>query len=69
MPGLSSREREVLQLVATGLTNREIAARLVLSDRTVENHVFRLYQKLGARGRADAIAFAIRHGLAGDATA
>ena len=64
---LSRRELEVLGLLAAGLTNREIAARLVLSERTVENHVFRTYSKLGARGRADAIAYAIRHGLTASA--
>jgi DNA-binding NarL/FixJ family response regulator len=63
---LSARELDVLRLVATGMTNREIAARLVLSERTAENHVFRIYAKLGVRGRAEAIAFAIRQGLAED---
>ena len=62
--GLSPRESEVLRLIATGRTNREIAQTLFLSVRTVERHVTNLYAKIGARGRADATAFALRHGLA-----
>jgi predicted ATPase/DNA-binding CsgD family transcriptional regulator len=62
--GLSRREAEVLRLVAAGRTNREIADTLFLSVRTVERHVTNLYAKIGARGRADATAFAIRRGLA-----
>jgi DNA-binding NarL/FixJ family response regulator len=61
--GLTVREVEVLRLLAGGLTNREIARRLVLSPRTVENHVFRIYARIGARGRADATAYAIHHGV------
>jgi DNA-binding CsgD family transcriptional regulator len=60
---LSPREAEILHLVAAGKTNREIADALYLSVRTVERHVTNLYAKIGARGRADATAFAIRHGL------
>jgi predicted ATPase/DNA-binding CsgD family transcriptional regulator len=66
--GLTLRETEILQLLATGLTNQEIAQQLVLSPRTVENHAYRIYSKLGARGRAEAIAYAFRHGLLSGAT-
>ena len=53
---LSAREAEVLQLVAEGCTNAEIADRLVLSVRTVERHLLNAYRKLGVRGRAEASA-------------
>jgi DNA-binding CsgD family transcriptional regulator len=67
--GLSAREAEVLRLVAEGLTNREIAARLVLSERTVINHVSHIFQKIGVENRAAATAFALRNGLVqGEAT-
>ena len=62
-PGLSPREREVLELVATGATNREIAERLHLSPHTVKEHTSSLYRKLEARGRADAVLRAQRLGL------
>jgi DNA-binding CsgD family transcriptional regulator len=62
--GLSRRELEVLRLVAAGETNAQIARRLGLSTHTVERHVANLYRKIGARGRADATAFAFRKGLA-----
>jgi DNA-binding CsgD family transcriptional regulator/tetratricopeptide (TPR) repeat protein len=61
--GLSDREREVLCLLAGGRTNKEIADALVLSVSTVERHIMNLYRKIGARGRADATAYAIRTGL------
>jgi DNA-binding NarL/FixJ family response regulator len=61
--GLSEREREVLLLVARGQSNAEIAKELVLSVRTVEKHVANIYAKIGARGRADAATYALRHGL------
>jgi predicted ATPase/DNA-binding CsgD family transcriptional regulator len=61
--GLSQREAEVLRLIAAGRTNREIADALFLSVRTVERHITNLYAKIDARGRADATAFALRHGL------
>lgn len=61
---LTSREGEILGLVALGLTNQEIAERLVVSVRTVETHLGNVYAKIGARGRADAVAFAVRAGLA-----
>jgi DNA-binding NarL/FixJ family response regulator len=53
----------VLRLPAAGLTNKEIAATLVVSDRTVGTHVANLYGKIGARRRADATAYALRHGV------
>ncbi len=60
---LTARELEVLRLVASGRSNREIAQQLVLSLRTVERHINNLYAKIGARGKADATAYAFRHGL------
>jgi two-component system response regulator DesR len=62
-PGLSPREREVLELVATGATNREIAEQLHLSPHTVKEHTSALYRKLEARNRADAVQRAQRLGL------
>jgi DNA-binding NarL/FixJ family response regulator len=61
--GLTSREVEVLRLVAKGQSNKEIAAELVLSVRTVERHITNLYGKIDARGKADATAYAFQHGL------
>jgi pimeloyl-ACP methyl ester carboxylesterase/DNA-binding CsgD family transcriptional regulator len=61
---LSRREQEVLRLLAAGESNRQIARRLGLSPHTVERHVANLYRKIGARGRADATAYALRSGLA-----
>jgi DNA-binding CsgD family transcriptional regulator len=60
---LSPREREVLRLLATGATNRAIADRLVLSERTVARHVSNIFAKLGLASRAAATAFAYEHGL------
>jgi two-component system response regulator DesR len=60
---LSSREREVLDLIAGGSTNREIAAALHLSPHTIKEHTSSLYRKLGARNRADAVQRAQRLGL------
>jgi DNA-binding NarL/FixJ family response regulator len=54
---------QVLTLLATGLANAEIAARLVLSDRTVDNHVSAVLHKLGVRNRAAARVAALRLGL------
>ncbi|MBV9413614.1 MAG: response regulator transcription factor [Solirubrobacterales bacterium] len=53
---LTAREREIMNLIAQGLTNGEIAARFVLSEKTVKNHVNRIYSKLGAGNRAQATA-------------
>ncbi|MDQ4098782.1 MAG: response regulator transcription factor [Actinomycetota bacterium] len=62
--GLTEREAEVLCLVATGLTNKEIAARLFLSDKTVARHLSNIFVKLGVTSRAAATAFAFEHGIA-----
>jgi DNA-binding NarL/FixJ family response regulator len=70
-PGLSDvsltrREREVVGLIAAGLSNRQIAERLTLSLRTVERHIANIYDRLGCTGkagRAIATAYAIRHSL------
>lgn len=62
--GLSPREVEVLRLVATGSTNREIAAELVLSERTVERHVSNIFTKIAVTSRAGATAYAYEHHLA-----
>lgn len=61
--GLSARELDVLRLLAEGRTNKEIAAELVLSVRTVENHHASIYDKTGARGRAGLVAYALDHAL------
>ena len=60
---LSQREREVLVLVARGLTNREIAEKLVISEATARNHVSHILEKLGLSRRSEAAAFAARMGL------
>ena len=64
-PLLTEREREVLDLVAAGSTNREIAEQLFLSPHTVKEHTSALYRKLGARNRAEAVQLAQRIGLLG----
>jgi DNA-binding NarL/FixJ family response regulator len=53
--GLSARETEIMSLIAGGLTNGEIAAQLFLAEKTVKNHVNRIYSKLGAGSRDAAI--------------
>ena len=62
-PRLSDREREVLALVSQGLSNKRIAHRLSISERTAKFHVSSLMRKLGADNRAQAIALASRHKL------
>ena len=64
-PMLTEREREVLQLLGGGATNREIAEQLYLSPYTVKEHTSALYRKLGARNRAEAVLRAQRIGLLG----
>ncbi len=65
LPGnLTARQAEVLRLLADGLSNKEIAARLYLSPGTVERHLATIYRKLGVGGRVDAARYAVEHGLA-----
>jgi DNA-binding CsgD family transcriptional regulator len=60
---LTEREVEVLALVATGITNRDIARRLVISDKTVARHVSNIFTKIGVSSRAAATAYAYEHGV------
>ncbi|HNQ07360.1 MAG TPA: response regulator transcription factor [Tetrasphaera sp.] len=60
---LSERELDVLQLIALGLTNREVARRLFVSEATVKTHLAHVYDKLGAPSRTAAVAVAREHGL------
>jgi len=66
--GLTEREVEVLALIASGLSNHEIAERLFVAETTVKTHVNRIFAKTGSRDRAQAAVYAHRHGL-GDANA
>jgi DNA-binding NarL/FixJ family response regulator len=61
--GLTPRELEVLRLVATGRTNRQIASELTLSEKTVDRHVSNIFAKLDVPSRAAATAYAFRHRL------
>jgi ATP/maltotriose-dependent transcriptional regulator MalT len=56
-PSLSSREREIMTLIAAGHSNGEIAAALTVAEKTVKNHVNRIYAKLGVGSRRAAIAY------------
>ena len=65
-PELTEREREILELVARGRSNSEITAQLVLSPKTVRNHVSNIFSKLQARDRAEAIVRAREAGMGGE---
>jgi DNA-binding NarL/FixJ family response regulator len=56
---LTKREQEIIPLVAQGLTNKEISARLSLSEHTIKNHLFRIYEKLGISSRVELILYAV----------
>jgi DNA-binding CsgD family transcriptional regulator len=60
---LTDREAEVLCLIASGMSNGEIAVNLFLSEATVKTHVNHIFAKTGSRDRAQAIAYAHRHGI------
>jgi HD-GYP domain-containing protein (c-di-GMP phosphodiesterase class II) len=63
LAGLTAREIEVLVLLARGMSNRQIAEKLVITPKTAGNHVEHIYAKIGASSRAAAAMFAVRHGL------
>ncbi|MFO7629062.1 MAG: response regulator transcription factor [Prochlorococcaceae cyanobacterium] len=61
-PGLSERELEIIERVAGGLTNQEIAGQLMISKRTVDNHVSNIFTKTGAKNRVALVNWAMDHG-------
>jgi DNA-binding NarL/FixJ family response regulator len=63
--GLTPREAEVLGLIAQGMSNQDIAQRLVVSEATVKTHINNIFGKIEVRDRAQAVVYAIKHGLAG----
>lgn len=66
-PELTEREREILELIARGLSNADITARLVVSPKTIRNHVSNIFSKLQVRDRAEAIVRAREAGMGGEA--
>ena len=60
---LSSREVEVVQLIAEGISNKQIASRLTIGESTVKTHLIHIFNKLGVKGRAEAVAEAARKGI------
>jgi len=66
LTGLTPREEEILKLVATGESNKEIGARLYISEQTVKNHVASIFRKLHVNDRTKAALVAVKLGLAGD---
>jgi DNA-binding NarL/FixJ family response regulator len=65
---LSKREQEVVHCVAEGMSNREIAKRLTLTEHTVKNYLFRIFDKLGVSSRVEVVLYAFSHGQMGLAT-
>lgn len=61
---LSIRESEIIRLIATGLSNKEIGVQLLLSEKTVKNHITRIFSKIQVTARTQAAIYAIRHGIA-----
>ncbi len=66
IPALSDREREVLRLIAHGHTNQQVADRLCIGVKSVETYKARLMEKLGLKGRAELVRYALQHGLLKD---
>ena len=62
-PSLTRRERDILRLLAQGLSNKEIAAQLCLSEKTIKNHVSEILSKLGLHNRTQAALWVVEHGL------
>jgi DNA-binding CsgD family transcriptional regulator len=60
LPPLSDREKQVLKLIADGLTNKEISRSLMISESTVENHIHHVYKKLKISNRAQAVGYVLR---------
>lgn len=60
LPALTDRERQIIRLIADGLTNREISCTLAIRESTVENHIHHIYEKLGITNRAQAVVHAFR---------
>ena len=67
-PLLSDREREIVQLVASGLRNREIGEKLFISEQTVKNHLHNIFEKLGVSDRLELALYAIHHRLIQDSS-
>ena len=63
LASLSPRERDILDRIVKGHTNLEIGRQLFISEKTVRNHVTRIFEKLGVHSRAQAIVLALNHGL------
>ena len=66
-PQLTAREMEVLRLIASGMSNKEIGRELVMTERTVKGHVSNILSKLNLQDRTQAALYAVRHGLAPEA--
>jgi DNA-binding CsgD family transcriptional regulator len=64
LPVITAREQQVLDLIADGLTNREISCILSISESTVENHIHHIYEKLNVSNRAQAVAYVFQSRIA-----
>lgn len=64
LKSLTKREREIVALIAEGLTNRELAERMCISEATVRTHLTSIFLKLGVTNRLKLVVYAYRHGLA-----
>lgn len=64
VPGLTTRESEVLSLIARGLSNAEIAAAMLIGEATVKTHANNVFMKIGVRNRSEAVRYVYQHGLA-----